>query len=272
MMKRTLRVLGVLVLLLATSACTTLSGGSRHPVVDRIQETGVLRVGMTGDYPPLNVLDRSGTNIGLEPDLAHALARALDVELEVVNKPFVELLPALKAGEVDLVMSGMTMTPERNLGVAFAGPYFVSGKAVLTKSSTLARTQSFDALDRSQISLAVLDGSTSQTFLQRSTPNAEVMAAPTYDAAIQMVLDGTADALIADYPVCVLAVMRNPDAGLATVVSPLSFEPIGMALSADDPLFVNLVQNYLVTLEGTGLMEELRRQWFENPSWLAEVP
>ena len=56
------------------------------------------------------------------------------------------------------------------------------------------------------------------------------------------------------------------------MVSPLSFEPIGMALPANDPLWVNIVQNYMTTLEGTGLLEQLRVRWFEDPSWLERLP
>jgi polar amino acid transport system substrate-binding protein len=240
--------------------------------VDRIKKSGQIRVGMTGDYPPLNMLDRSGENFGLEPDVARALARSLGVELVVVNKPFSELLDALRSGEVDAVMSGMTMTPERNLDVAFVGPYLVSGKAVLTKSATLARARSMSDLNPARLRMSVLAGSTSEAFLKKVAPSATVNASPTYDEAIQQVIDGTVDAMFADHPACMLAVLRNPEAGLSTVVSPLSFEPIGMALPANDPLLVNLVQNYMTTLEGTGLLEQLRKRWFEDPSWLDRLP
>lgn len=257
-------------LLLAT-ACSTFMG-SRSPVVDRIQKSGKIRVGMTGDYPPLNMLDREGRNFGLEPDLARALAQSLGVELVVVDKPFGELLGALRSGEVDAVMSGMTMTPERNLEVAFVGPYLVSGKAVLTKSSTLARARSMSDLDPSRLRMAVLSGSTSESFLKRAAPGATVTPTANYDEAIAMVIDGRVDALFADHPACMLAVLRHPEAGLSTVVAPLSFEPIGMALPGDDPLFVNVIQNYMTTLEGTGLLEQLRKRWFEDPSWLERLP
>jgi len=85
-----------------------------------------------------------------------------------------------------------------------------------------------------------------------------------------MVMDTRVQAMVADYPTCLLAVLRNP--GLATVVSPFTFEPLGIALPADDPLFVNLVQNYMTMLEGTGLMDELRAKWLDDPSWLSQLP
>ena len=259
-------------LVLATSACTTLTGRSASPVLDGIRERGTLRVGMSGDYAPLNVTSRSGEVIGLEPSLARALAESLGAQLEIVVLPFSQLLPALDEGKVDAVMAGVTMTPERNMRAAFAGPYLVSGKAILSKSQTLAKAESMDALDRSKVKIAVLEGSTSEQILRRSAPSANIVVAPNYDVAVRMVVDDEVDALFADYPVCVLSVLRNPNAGLASVVAPLSFEPIGIALPATDPLFVNLVQNYLTLLEGTGLLDGLRARWLQDPSWLAQLP
>ena len=106
----------------------------RSPVLAQIVKSGKIRVGMSGDQAPLNVKSKSGEIIGLEADLANLLASSMQVDLEIVQKPFAQLLPALEKGEVDLVMSGLTITPERNLRVAFVGPYFVSGKSILTKS------------------------------------------------------------------------------------------------------------------------------------------
>lgn len=262
--------LAIAVLLLTATGCASLTGRSASPVLDGIRERGTLRVGMTGDYPPLNVKSRSGELIGFEPSLARSLAQALDVELEIVVKPFPDLLPALEAGEVDAVMAGMTMTPQRNMQVAFAGPYLVSGKAIVSKSDGLARIESLG--DLKGVRIAVLDTSTSQEILRRGAPEVTTVTAPDYEAAVRMVLNDEVDAMLADYPVCMFAVLRHSGAGLAGVAAPLSFEPIGVALPASDPLLVNLVENYLTLLEGMGLLDAMRATWFEDASWLAELP
>jgi len=77
------------------------------PVLERIVQSGELRVGLSGDQPPYNATDRDGHLIGLEVDLANLLAGALRVEAKFVTRPFPRLLDALEAGEVDIVMSGM---------------------------------------------------------------------------------------------------------------------------------------------------------------------
>ena len=140
---------------------------SATPVLQQIQKTGVLRVGLSGNQPPFNMTTRAGKIIGIEPDLANSLAESIGARAEFVVRPFGELLAALEAGEVDIVMSQMTMTPERNSRVAFAGPYFISGKAILTKSSTLADADEAGDINRAGITLATLSGSTSEEFVRK---------------------------------------------------------------------------------------------------------
>ena len=72
------------------------------PALDRIIETSTLRVGMSGSQPPFNMKARDGAPMGLEVDLANALAAAMKVELQIVEMPFADLIPALENGEVDL--------------------------------------------------------------------------------------------------------------------------------------------------------------------------
>ena len=252
--------------------CVPLVASAGSPVLDRIVKKGTLRVGMSADQPPLNMKSKDGQVIGMEVDLANLLAASMGVKLEIVETPFGKLLGALQAGDVDMVMSGMTITPERNLKVAFVGPYFLSGKSVLTKSQKLASITEATPIDDPSVTLAALAGSTSQKFVETVTPKAKLMTVNDYTAGVQAVLNGKADALVADYPICVLSVLRHADDGLATLMTPLTIEPIGIALPADDPLLVNLVQNYITTLQLTPAMELLRSKWFDDGSWLAQLP
>ena len=266
----------VLMAALLATGCATLSQepapASGTPVLDRIQKTGIIRVGMSGNQPPFNMKTRTGQIIGIEADLANALAETIGARAEFVERPFGQLLAALEAGEVDIVMSQVTMTPERNTRVAFAGPYFISGKAILTKSSTLARADDADDINRAGITLATLAGSTSEEFVRQAVPSARLVGTTDYDQAVSLVVNDEADAMVADFPICVISVLRFPEAQLSTIASPFTFEPIGAAIPAHDPLFANLVQNYMNMLEGTGLMAVLQAKWFNDGSWLTELP
>ncbi len=250
----------------------TAAARDASPTIARILKRGKLRVGMSGNQPPLNAKSKTGEFIGMEVDLARVLARSMEVELEVVQKPFPELLPALVKGDVDVVMSGMTITMRRNREVAFVGPYFLSGKSILTKSKPLSQADEAEDIDRTDLKLVALEASTSQKFIESFAPNAKFTPVQDYDTGVQMVIDGKVDALVADYPICLLSVLRHGDAGLATLIQPLTIEPIGIALPPDDMLFLNLVQNYFGALTASGALEELQKRWFEDASWLAELP
>lgn len=245
---------------------------AESPVLDRIVGTGVLRVGLSGDQPPFNATDRSGELIGLEVDLANLLAAAFDVELRIVKKDFPELLGALDAKEADIVLSGMAITAERSRDYTFVGPYVLSGKSILTKSANVAAAREAGDLDSMDLTLVVLGNSTSQTFVEKSIPNAEIVTTQNYEQAIQLVLDDEVDAMVADMPICLISVLRYPGKDLVTSSEPLSVEPIGIAVPSNDPQLVNLLQNYLAAFEGTGIMEELRKKWMEDGSWIAALP
>jgi ABC-type amino acid transport substrate-binding protein len=94
--------------------------------LQQILASGELRVGISADRPPLNAKDRRGEIVGFEADIIRS-ADAMGLELRFVVEPFSELIPSVERAEVDLAISGLTMTHERNARVAFAGPYFISG-------------------------------------------------------------------------------------------------------------------------------------------------
>jgi polar amino acid transport system substrate-binding protein len=273
-MKRNAMLLLVLVMGFVSSCASQsdyLLAPKAYPVINRIQQRGELAVGIAGEMPPLNMTTKDGMVVGLEPDLARYMAQAMGVDLRLQKMPFPELLPALEAGKVDMILSGMTMTPKRNMKVAFVGPYFLSGKSFLTKTETLLSVTEPGQVNKPDTILTALEGSTSQTFVEELIPEAKLITVQNYDQGIQMVIQGKAHALVADYPVCVVSVFRYPEAKLSSLMTPLSYEPIGVAISSNDPLLMNWMTNFLNTLEGSGAMEDLMQKWFEDGSWFKEL-
>ncbi len=264
--------LAVFLALTALCAGSSTTADAQSPVLNRVIKSGTLRVGMSADQAPLNVKSKSGQMIGLEVDLARGLAYALGFELEIVQQPFGELLGALKKGKVDMVMSGVDITAERTKDFLFVGPYLLSGKSLVTASKSLAEAETVEDINTPDVSFVTLKNSTSQAFVKKNIPKAKLITVEDYDTAVQMVVEGKASAMIADMPACALAVLRNPDAGLVTLAEPLSVEPMGIAVSAKDARFYNLIDNYIDAIEATGILSALRQKWFEDPSWVEELP
>ena len=245
---------------------------SSSPVIDRIVGRGELVVGTAGNMPPMNMTTKDGDLIGFEIDLVKSIAMAMDVKYRFETMPFSELLSALQKGKVDMVLSQMTITPNRNLKVAFVGPYFISGKAFLTKIKTIAEATEASQLNSPETKLVAIKGSTSQAFAEDLISKATLWTAKDYDEAVKMVINGEVHAMIADYPICVVSVFRYPEAELLSVVTPLTYEPIGIAVPAGDPLLVNWLENFLAGLENTGMLDELQEKWFSKGSWLKKLP
>jgi len=247
------------------------SGRSASPVIDRIQSRGELVVGTMGNMPPLNMTSKDGEIFGLEPDLARLMAKDMNVKVKFVTMPFNELLPALQNGQVDMVLSGMTITPERNLKVAFVGPYFISGKAFLTKEKTIAYADEAEDVNNPNTKIVALKGSTSQAFAEAFLDKTTLFTTGTYDEAVDMVLQDKAQAMIADYPICIVSVFRYPEADLLSVVTQLTYEPIGIAIPPNDPLMMNWTRNTLNNIEGSGILDELKLKWFAEGEWLNKL-
>jgi polar amino acid transport system substrate-binding protein len=269
---------GFLAAALGLAACSAaapqpdpVAASKASPVMDRILQRGEIVIGTTGSQPPLNARDKNGELIGLEADLARLMAVSLGVKEKMIAMPFAELLPALQAGKVDVVMSGVTMTPERNKKVAFVGPYFVSGTSMLTRSQSVKALSDTGNLNNPKTRLAALRGSTSQRVVEDLLSKATLELVDGYDVAVERIIKGDLDALIADHLYCVLAALRNRDKGLTTLMRPLTFEPIGVALPPNDPLLMNWMDNFFLTLEGTGVLPDLTAAWLDDPAWLQDL-
>jgi polar amino acid transport system substrate-binding protein len=258
------------------SACEHMqgSGAGQAPEsrLSRIVSRGELVVGTAASMPPLNMTTKEGEIIGMEADIAGYMAEAMGIKLRFEVLPFSELLPALEAGKVDMILSGMTITPTRNMKVAFVGPYFTSGKAFLTKMDTIASARKPSEVDRPEIKVGALRGSTSQYFAEKAMPKVKLITTKDYEEAVQMVIEGEIDALIADYPICLVSVLQYPDQGLVSVITPLTYEPLGIAMPANDSHLINWTKNFLGVLQGTGTLETLREKWFQDQSWLEKLP
>ena len=272
--KHNLIIIGMALILTAViaQAMQTASAATSAPVLDRMVKKGEMVLGTAGSMPPLNLTTRDGQIAGMEIDIARKMAAVMGVKLRIKTMPFHELLPALEAGRVDIVMSGMTITGKRNLKFAFVGPYFISGKSVLTKLKTMASIESTAQLNSPRTTLAALKGSTSQLFVESKAPKAKLITTKNYNEAIDLVLAEKVDALVADYTICAVSVFRYPDQQLTTLTKPMTYEPIGIAVTANDPLLVNWIENFLTAMKGSGELEGLQNRWIKNASWLKLLP
>ena len=262
-MTRLLKLFPLLSTLILVTACNTMQTRSDDaPALSLIAQRGELVLGTAATMPPMNYKNSDGQVVGLDIDIARFMATSMDAKLTIKTMPFQDLLPALERGEVDIVISNMTMTTRRNLNVAFVGPYMKSGKCIITRKENLARAEQAEDLNTPDTRMAVMRGSTSEDFIKTLLPNATVTATEDIASAVQLVKDDRVGGMLTDYPVCLSTLRENPDAGFVTLLSLLSYEPIGIAIPGNDPLFINWTKNFMARMEGTGVLGELGQRWF----------
>ncbi|MGD8893863.1 MAG: transporter substrate-binding domain-containing protein [Desulfobacterales bacterium] len=267
MMKKTfvfVALLTVLSLILAMPA-------SAGPTMDRIMKKGELVVGTSGAQPPMSATTKKGEIIGLDADISRAMAHAMGVKLKFVAMPFGKLLPALESNRVDMILSGMTITPKRNQKVVFVGPYYVSGKGILAMAEKYAALKEAKGLDTPEVTVAALKNSTSQKFAETLISKAKLILTHSYEEAIDLLFKGKIDVIVADYYFCALTAYRYQDKGLIAGESPLTFEPLGIAM-AEDTLLINWVQNFMISLQGSGKLKEMGKKWLKGGPWIDELP
>jgi polar amino acid transport system substrate-binding protein len=242
------------------------------PVLDRILAKKELVVGTAASMPPFNMTTKDGQIVGMEIDLARFIADAMNVKLTLKTIHFNDLLSALEGGQVDMILSSMTITPGRNLKVAFVGPYFVTGKSILTKQANAESMNEISKINNPDKTLAALKGSTSQMFVEKVFPKAKLVPVDDYDQAVAMLRQDKVQAMVADMSICQLTAYRYADAGLVALKNPLSWEPLGIAIPANDLLLLNWLQNFLNTIEKDGTLERTAERWFKDGSWVSRLP
>jgi polar amino acid transport system substrate-binding protein len=238
--------------------------------MDRILKNGELVVGITGTQPPLNATTKDGKIIGMDADLAKLIASGLGVQAKFEVMSFPDLLPSLEKGKIDMIISSMTMTLLRNRKVAFVGPYYASGKGILTKGKNVAALEGKDALSKGGFTIGVLKDSTSQAFVEETTKDSKIVTAKSYDELLDKLFNDKLDAIVADLPYCVFTAIRYKDRDLQAGESPLSFEPLGIAIM-EDALLINWLENFVELTKQTGILKQVHARWFKDDSWIKDI-
>jgi polar amino acid transport system substrate-binding protein len=159
-------------------------------------EGAVLRVGMDLSYPPFEMQDKAGNPDGVGVRLAEALAANLGRPLKVVPMEFSGLIPALKTGNVDLILSSITATDERRESILFCKPYAFTGLAVLVRKDS--DIQSIEDLKKTGRSVTAKTSTTGETWAINHLPGAKRVVFEDQTACVLEVAQGRADAFIYD--------------------------------------------------------------------------
>ncbi len=230
-----------------------------------IRERGLLRVGTDASYAPMSTFGPDGrTIVGSEPDLGRALGEVLGVDVEFVHRDFMRILPEVRDGSLDLGMSAMTDTRERERKVDFV-TYFSAGTAVLVQHGNPEGISGLRDLCGKKV--AVEDGTTQVDLLARAQSHCaatiRVRRFATNSDALLQLRTGRVAAALNDLPPAVYLVSDPRTAAQFQFATTTQYEPglYGVAVAKNRPGLREAVQAGLSRLVDSGVYAEVLSRW-----------
>lgn len=234
-------------------ACT--SGEPVDPVAD-----GVLEIGTDATYPPFEMVNpATGKPEGFDIDMITELCRVRGWTPEFIITPFDGIVPGLNGHKYDVIVSAMTITPERAAVVDFSRPYYTAGQTIAVPLDDSTITSVEDLVGKH---VGVQLGTTGQLMAKRM-PGLHVFSYENIGAAFLDMRNGNLDAVLNDYPTTQAYINRHADA--KTVGELLSTEQYGIAVRRSDDSLLALINTALDSLHRSGALDSIHMKWFNVP-------
>ncbi|MEA3345372.1 MAG: ABC transporter substrate-binding protein [Chloroflexota bacterium] len=239
----------------------------RRPPVDevwqRVQRSGVLRVGLDASYPPFEYVDQeTGEILGYDVDLAMLIGEKLGVEVELINAGFDGLYPALKMGRFDCVISAFPYDPLLTRDVSFSIPYFQAGLMLVVRAGEADIATIEDLQDRT---LAVEWGGAGDVKgreLQKRLGDLSLAPYATPGEALDAVRRGEADGALVDSVSAYQATQHDPSLRIAQ--EKITDEPYVILVPPNSPKFLEAINGSLAEFRADSTLTRLREKWLQE--------
>lgn len=218
-------------------------------------------VGVDGDYPPFTFRDSAGNFTGIDIEAARWIADRQGFDVEFVAVPWDAIIPALKEGSIDMVYSGMTITPEREAEVDFTRPYLSVTMSLAVRTGSPVTT---DDLYAGRLKVGAQAGSTGAEWVESNLVKAGKMPAgqlvlyPDTSALTGGLVNGSIDISISDMPVQEQTISGRPLRILAEVAHEQHY---AVAVRKTDPHILVMMDEGLQHLMADPFWEELMRKY-----------
>lgn len=224
-------------------------------------EEETLRVGISTNAPPL-VYKTGGKLQGLEIDFAGQLGKYLGKEVRFVELDWEEQIPALEEGRIDIIMSGMTITPKRHYRVAFANPYMRSGQILLVRSDQ-AQTYSSGiySIMGNRPEMGVIENTVGDFFITKTINRPKLTRFNTSAKAVKALIDKKIDVLVHDAPIiCYYAAMEE-NSRLTPILQMATEEYLAWSVNKTDTDLLNQVNEFINVKQSSNELKATIKRW-----------
>ena len=221
----------------------------------------VLKIGAAMTFVPFEFQAEGKKDfVGFDIDLAKALANQMGYKVEFQNISFDGLIPALEAGTIDMIVSGMSITEERSKKVMFSKPYYKSGLTIVVNKENTDITGFIDLQGKS---IAVQTGSTAAEEVKK-IKDTKVREYKSSAETYMELKAGNVDAVVNDLPVNEYYLATSSDDNAKVVGDVVSVEEYGMAVSQKNAELADKVNKALKELKKNGEYEKIYMKWFNK--------
>jgi len=227
----------------------------KDPLLKKIHDRGTITIGTEATYPPMESIDENGDFIGIDIDIAREIANDLGANADFQNIGWEELFDAAKEGKVDMIISAITITPERAETLSFSDPYFNAGQVIVTKKDMADLIRGVEDLRDRRVGAQI--ETTSETEAKKYTDS--VVTFENYNLALDDLLEGKVEAIVIDYPAALGMVAKNE--GLAIVGEPFTQEFYGVAVQIGQDELLGRINETIRRLKQTGELKKLEERW-----------
>lgn len=232
-------------------------------------DPNALVIGMELAFPPFEMLDSSGQPAGVSVDMAHAMGQYLNRPVRIENIPFDGLIPSLKTGKIDVIISSMTVTEDRKKSIDFTDPYLKMGLAILAaKNSDI---QSINDVDKPGRNVVVKKGTTGNIYALQHFKNAKLLVLNDQSACAIEVSQGKADCFIYDQ-ISVFENWKKYEATTRAILQPFTQEDWAMGIKKGNDALRTQINGFLKQFKESGGFDALGAKYFgENKKAFQEL-
>ncbi len=249
-----------------TSIVASTAPVAAEGVLEDIQKRGKLKVGMA-TFVPWAMRDKEGNLIGFEIEVAKKVAADMDVDIEFIPTAWSGIIPALIAKKFDLIIGGMSITPQRNLTVNFTMPYAHSGQQMAANTALAGSFTSLDDYNSQDVTISCRRGATPCNIAAKQFPKATIRRFDDDAQAFQEVVNGNSHAMISSAPKPTFWSEAYPDkVFVANGGENLSRGDEAFALRKGDPDALNYFSNWILVNTSNGWLKETHNYWFKDQS------
>lgn len=227
-----------------------------------IQQRGVLRVGMTGDYFPMTFREPGTPEfVGHQVDAAREMAKDLGVAVEFVTTDWKTMITGLQAGRYDIAMSGTSMSLSRAKVVAMSTPWGINGFVPIVLKKNADQYKSWDDLNSADRTAGVTLGTTMEDYVRAELPNAQLRRVESPGTGWQEVLAGRSDYTVTTLIEASGLQERYNEIQMIFPEQARSALPMAFLTPIEDQIWLNYVNNWILLKKTAGYFDTLNKTW-----------